>query len=82
MIAILLILLAGGIALAVSFALSFTAVSFYILWKRRNRPKYCYAEPAEPVPVRKGADVGRIEPSSLIDSKSALLTWSRHESDH
>lgn len=78
MIAFLLLLLAGGIALAVSFALSFTAVSFYILWKRRNRPKYCYAEPAESIPVRKGAYVDREEPSSSIDGNSAVQNWAAH----
>lgn len=75
MIAFLLIVLAGLFSAAVAFAITFTVVSFYIVWKRRDRPKYCYSEPAEPVPVRPNADVDRSEPSSNIDGGSAVRDW-------
>jgi len=76
MVKVLLFLLVGALTAALSFAISFTAVSLYVAWKRRDIPKYCYSEPAEPPKLNHDASFSANEMSSdAVDGQSARQDW-------
>lgn len=74
MIAAVLIVLSGLMALAISFACSFTCVTLYIMWNRRGKTKYAYSKPAEPYIVKRD---NPLEASTAkgIDGTNAVQKW-------
>lgn len=77
MIAFLLLVLTAAITFVLSFALTFTVVSLYIVWKRREIPKYAYSQPAEPYEIRRDCELDRTTPKSPVDGSGAADNWTK-----
>lgn len=76
MITVIIFLLVSLLTFAFAFAVTFTAVSLLVAWKRRDIPKYCYSQPAEPIPPKHDTSFNSEEPTiGSADGSSAVSAW-------
>lgn len=76
--AVIIILLAFVITLIVAFTVTFTAVSLYINWRRRERPKYHYTEAADIYHVSHQSELTDTQRSS-VDASNAHDEWTANK---
>lgn len=74
----IIILMAFIVTLIVVFAVTFTAVTFYINWRQRERPKYHYTEAADIYHVSHQSELADTQRSS-VDAANAHDEWAANK---
>lgn len=74
---IITIVLSLIVSVIIAFAVSFTVVTIYTAFNRREHPKYHFSSSAEVRERPKNISVDTTPPGSSVDNNSALAEWER-----